>query len=180
MSQEAESTVQIRGEREAHIEVYKFHSGAVAGTALAALLLQTFLPIYVPRAAILDLPLLLTLYFGLSRRNPSAGLLLGTVIGLLQDSLSRVPLGLYGIAKTFVGFVASSIGGRLDVEHPISRFGLTFLFFYFHHTVFAVTKRLLLAQPEAFSTWALLLAAVVNAVFAVGLFPLLDRLRKAS
>jgi len=71
-----------------------------------------------PKVATVDLPLLLTVYFGLSRRNPSTGLLLGMVIGLLQDSLSKTPLGLFGIAKTLIGFVASSIGGKLDTEHP--------------------------------------------------------------
>jgi len=78
-----------------------------------------------------DLPLLVTIYFGLSRRNPSTGLLLGMVIGLLQDSLSgpTVPgWGLYGIAKTIIGYLASSIGARLDTEHPAARFALTFAF----------------------------------------------------
>ena len=60
----------------------------------------------------------MTIYFALSRRNPSSGLLLGMVIGLLQDSLSRTPIGLYGIAKTLVGYLSSSIGARIDVEHP--------------------------------------------------------------
>ena len=172
--------MEIRLETEPHIEVHKFQSGAVAGVTVVALVLQAFLPIYFHWAKLLELPLLVTLYFGLSRRNPSAGLLLGTVIGLLQDSLSRSPIGLYGIAKTLVGFAASSIGSRLDVEHPLSRFLLAFFFFYFHQGVFALTKRLLLAQHEPFLTLALLLAAAVNAALAVGLFPLLDRLRKPS
>jgi rod shape-determining protein MreD len=173
-------TMAIRAATEPHIEVYKFHPGAVAGSAVVALALQAFLPIYFRRADLLELPLLVTIYFGMSRRNPAAGLLLGTVIGLLQDSLSRLPIGLYGIAKTIVGFAASSIGSRLDVEHPLSRFLLTFLFFHLHQAVFAITKRLLLAQPEAFLTLPLLLASVVNAVLAVGLFSLLDRFRKPS
>ena len=172
----------IRAAIEPRIEVHRFHAGAVVGAALVALLLQAFLPVYVPRAEMLELPLLVTLYFGLSRRNPSTGLLLGTVIGLLQDSLSKSswPIGLYGIAKTFVGFGASSIGSRIDVEHPLSRFLLAFMFFHFHHAVLAVTKRLLLAQPEPFFTLPLLLASALNAGMAVGLFPLLDRLRKPS
>src|SRR5229473_3876009 len=117
-------TFELRG-GESHIEVHKFFPGAVAGIALLSLVLQRILPVYFPRADILDLPLLATIYFGLSRRNPSTGLLLGTVIGLLQDSLSKSPLGLYGIAKTIIGYVASSIGGRLDTEHPVARFALT-------------------------------------------------------
>ena len=103
-----------------HIEVHKFFPGAIAGVTIAALALQAAFPVYVRRLDFLDLPLLITIYFGLSRRNPSTGLLLGTTIGLLQDSLSgpTVPLGLYGIAKTVVGYLASSIGARLDTEHP--------------------------------------------------------------
>ncbi len=172
--------MEIRVQTESYIEVHKYRSGVVTGVAALALVLQAFLPVYFPRADLLELPLLVTLYFGLSRRSPSAGLLLGMVIGIVQDSLSHMPIGLYGIAKTLVGFVASSIGARLDVEHPISRFLLSFLFFFFHHVVFAITKRLLLAQPELFFTLPLLLSAVVNAALAVALFPLLDRLRRPS
>jgi rod shape-determining protein MreD len=170
----------IRAATAPHIEVHKFHYGAVTGATLVALVLQAFLPIHFPRTHALELPLLITIYFGLSRRNPAAGLLLGTVIGIHQDSLSRTPIGLYGIAKTFVGFGASSLGSRLDVEHPLSRFTLVFVFFHFHQAVFAVTKRLLLAQQEPFLTLPLLLASLINATLAMGLFPLLDRLRKPS
>lgn len=167
---------------EMHIEVHKFRGGAIFLAAGLALVLQAFLPVYFPRLGILDLPLLITVYFGLSRRNPSTGLLLGMVIGILQDSLSgpTVPLGLYGIAKTFVGYLASSIGARLDTEHPLARFALTAVFFGVHQGFIVLTQRLLLSQPERWFTVHLGIAALINAVVAVFLFMLLDRLRKAS
>src|SRR6202011_2860543 len=115
---------------EPHIEVHKYYGGVVTAAVFLALVLQAFFPVHIRAAGYLELPLLVTLYFALSRRNPSSGLLLGMVVGLLQDSLSpRAPLGLYGIAKTLVGFVGSSIGSRIDVEHPIARFFLTIAFF---------------------------------------------------
>jgi rod shape-determining protein MreD len=163
---------------ELHIEVHKFRTGAVAAATIFTLVVQALLPVYFPKADILDLPLLITIYFGLSRRNPSTGLLLGTVIGLLQDSLSKSPLGLYGIAKTIIGYVASSIGARLDTEHPAARFALTAVFFGLHQSVTVLIKRLLLAQPEALFTMRLGVAAGVNAIVAVFLFLVLDRLRK--
>src|ERR1700737_1066699 len=129
-----------------HIKVQKYYGGVATAALLLALVLQAFFPVHFRWASYLELPLLVTLYFALSKRNPSSGLLLGMVIGLLQDSLSRTPLGLYGIAKTLVGFVGSSIGARIDVEHPIARFLLTIVFYLFHHAVFALTSRLLLAQ----------------------------------
>lgn len=171
--------MEIRTQADRPIEVHKFYGGAIFGATALALLLQTFLPRKLPGADLLDLPLLVTLYFGLSRRNPSTGLLLGMVIGLIQDSLSHSPLGLFGTSKTLVGFAASSIGSRIDIEHPFSRFLLAFLCFYFQLIVLVVTRRLLLAQPEPFLTLHSLVAAVVNATLAAFLFTFLDRLRKS-
>ena len=168
----------IRGE--SHIEVHKFRTGAIIVATLLALVIQASFPIHFARAAVLDFPLLVTIYFGLSRRNPSTGLLLGMAIGLAQDSLSgpTVPLGLYGIAKTIIGYLASSIGARLDTEHPAARFALTTVFFMAHQGLIALTRRILLAQPEAWFNMRLFIAALVNALVAVFLFLLLDRLRK--
>jgi rod shape-determining protein MreD len=174
------NTLEFRAGAETHIEVHKFYSGAILVVTILALVLQALLPLYVPRAELLELPLLVTVYFGLSRRNPSMGLLLGMAIGLLQDSLSHKPLGLYGIAKTLVGYFASSIGGRIDTEHPISRFALTAVFFEVQQVAIALVKRLLLAQPEPLFSVKIGIAAVVNGVVAVGLFLLLDRLRKRA
>jgi len=168
----------MRGE--SHIEVHTFRAGAIIIATLLALVIQASFPIHFTKAAILDLPLLVTIYFGLSRRNPSTGLLLGMVIGLLQDSLSgpTVPLGLHGIAKTIIGYLASSIGARLDTEHPAARFALTAAFFVTHQGLMVLTRRILLAQPEPWINMHLFVAALVNAVVAVFLFLLLDRLRK--
>jgi len=168
----------LRDQVEQHIEVHKYAFLAVWGTVFFALLLQTFLPKYFPRASLLELPLLITLYFGLSRRNPSSGLLLGMTVGLLQDALSHIPVGLYGIAKTLVGFGASSIGARLDVEHPFARALLTFAFFHVHQVIFASTRLLLLQESEVFFSTELLIASLLNAALSVLLFPLLDKLRK--
>jgi rod shape-determining protein MreD len=171
----------IRGS-ETHIEVHKFRAGAIIIATLLALVIQTWTPVHFSKVALLDLPLLVTIYFGLSRRNPSTGLLLGMAIGLAQDSLSgpTVPLGLYGIAKTIIGYLASSIGARLDTEHPAARFALTALFFVVHQGVIVLTRRILLAQPEPWFNMHLVAAALVNAIVAVFLFMLLDRLRRRS
>jgi rod shape-determining protein MreD len=164
---------------EQHIEVHRYAAGSIVITVAAALALQAFLPVHFAWTRMLELPLLVTIYFALSRRNTSIGLLLGMTVGLLQDSLSGTPIGLYGIAKTLVGYVASSIGARIDVEHSISRFVLTVAFFYFHHAVFALTRRLLLGEHEPYLTVPLLLASLLNGVVALALFPLLDKLRKS-
>ena len=167
---------------ESHIEVYKFRTGAIPIATLLALVIQAWLPLHFTRAALLDLPLLVVIYLGLSRRNPSTGLLLGTAVGLMQDSLSgpTVPLGLFGIAKTVIGYLASSIGARLDTEHPAARFALTAGFFIIHQGIVAMTRRILLAQPEPWFNLHLFGAALLNGLVAVFLFVPLDRLRRPS
>src|SRR6201995_2942609 len=164
-------TYELRDNFESHIEVHKFRAGAIVGVTLLALMFQAFVPVYMERSALIDLPLLITIYFGLSRRNPSTGLLLGMTIGLLQDSLSgpTVPIGLYGIAKTIIGYLASSIGARLDTEHPAARFALTIVFFALHQGIVLLTRRMLLAQSSTWFTWHLAAAALINAVVAVPL-----------
>jgi len=159
--------------------VHKFHAGVVVGSVILALALQAFLPLHFHWAGSIEFTLLVTIYFALSRRNPSAGLLLGMAIGLAQDSLSHTPIGLNGISKTVVGFFASSLGGRIDVEHPVSRFLITLVFFHLNNFVFVATERVLLARQEPFINVGLVLASLANAALAVILFPLLDRLRKA-
>jgi len=166
---------------ETNIEVHKYYSGTVVACAFFALVLQAFLHKYGPWANLIDLPLLVTVYFGVSRRNPVSGMFLGAAIGILQDALSHDnPIGLYGIAKTLVGYVSSSVGARIDTEHPVSRFGLVFLMFHFHQAVRAITLRVLLNRPEPFFTLPLFVDSVVAAAFAVVLFALLDRLRRTS
>jgi rod shape-determining protein MreD len=164
---------------ESHIEVHKFHGGTILLSMLIAVVLQSFLRVYISKAGILDLPLLITIYFGLSRRNPSTGLLLGTIIGLLQDSLSKTPLGLFGISKTIIGYLASSIGARLDTEHPAARFALTAAFFVLHQGIVILINRFLLAQPQSWFTWSFGMACLVNATLGVFLYSLLDRFRKS-
>lgn len=166
---------------EPNIEVHKYYGGTVVAVCFLALVLQAFLHKFGNWAELVDLPLLVTVYFGVSRRNPASGLLLGAAVGILQDGLSHDnPIGLFGIAKTLVGYLASSVGARIDTEHPASRLGLIFLFFHFHQIVLATTERVLLNRTAPFFTFPLLLNSLATAVFGVALFALLDRLRRTS
>lgn len=160
------------------VEVHKFYTGVVTGAVVVALLLEAFLRATFRWADLIELPLLVTIYFALSRRNPSGGLMLGMVIGLLQDSLSHTPIGFYGISKTLVGFMASSLGSRIDLEHPLSRFVITAFFVCFHNSVLVLMARVLIAQQQPYLTARLLAACVVNSLLAIALFPLLDRFRR--
>jgi len=166
---------------EPNIEVHKYYSGAIFLVCFLALVLQAFLHKFGHWAELVDLPLLVTVYFGVSRRNPTSGLLLGAAVGILQDGLSHDnPIGLYGIAKTLVGYLASSVGARIDTENPAIRIALIFVFFHFHQIVLAATERILLDRSAPFFTFPLLLNSVATAAFGVAFFALLDRLRRTA
>jgi rod shape-determining protein MreD len=166
---------------EHNIEVHKYYGGAVLAVCFLALVLQAFLHKFGHWAELVDLPLLVTIYFGVSRRNPISGLLLGAAIGIMQDGLSHDnPIGLFGIAKTLVGFLASSVGARIDTEQPLNRFLLIFAFFHFHQVVLATTERVLLERSAPLFTLPLLWNSLATAVFGVALFALLDRLRRSA
>ena len=145
---------------------------------LLAILFQVYVARFLEVLAFLDLPLLVTVYFALMRRSQIQGMFLGSAIGLVQDSLSHQPLGMFGIVKTLVGYFSASMSNRFDVENTAIRFVLGFFFYFFHQFLYWVLVRALLGQPGDFHPQRELLLALLNAVVAVPLFHLLDRLRE--
>ena len=147
---------------------------------LAAILFQVYVPRFIEALSYLELPLLVTIYFSLMRRHPVTGAVIGTSIGLLQDSLSHHPLGMFGIVKTLVGYFCASISMRFDVDNPGLRFVMTFFFFLFHQATFWVLNRGLLGETLEFQAPQTVMYAFLNAVVAVPLYMILDRLRAES
>jgi len=159
------------------VEVYRFSWPVSIGLPILLVGLQAFVPVRMPFFRIFDFGLLLTIFFAVSRRSQVSGLLTGAAIGLLQDCLTHTPFGVFGIAKTLVGYGASSIGIRIDVENPGSRFLLTFFFYGVHLLVFAAIERELMGQSVHFNLGHEAGVAVANSVMAVFLFALLNRLK---
>jgi rod shape-determining protein MreD len=145
---------------------------------LSALLLQVYLPHLSEYFGFLDLPLLVTVYFPLMQRSQVRGIFLGAGIGISQDALSAQPLGLYGIAKTLVGYFSASVSQRFDVENPAIRLALVFFFYLFHQFFFWVETRSLLGLPMAFDLRQTLAVGVLNGGLSIPLYALLDRLRQ--
>ena len=162
------------------VEVYRFSIPATVGIPLLALFLQAFIPRRFPFFSYFDLPLLVTIFFAISRRNPISGLLTGAVIGLVQDSLGGLPLGLYGIAKTLVGFGASSLGVKLDVENAAARLLVITGFYLAHAAVYFTVARGLANLTLNWSWGRGLLAGLGNAVVGVMLFYFLDKFKQRT
>jgi rod shape-determining protein MreD len=162
------------------IEIYHFNPLVLILSPLLALVVQTYLPLYVTSASLLDLPLLVVIYFGLARRNPIEGIFGGAVIGMAQDGLSRGPIGLLGSAKTVIGYVTSFVSVRFAVEHIGVRSITIFILYHLQFFLLYFFGTLMLGQPMALTWSSRLVAALVNTVVGVLLFQLLDRFRKPA
>jgi len=154
-----------------------FNVAVIIGISLLAILFRVYVSRFVPYLQYLELPLLVTVYFSLMWRSPIAGLLFGAAIGLAQDSLSQLPVGMFGIVKTLVGYFAASMSLRVDVGNPLLRLVLAFFFFFFHELLYWVLARALLGQALEFDVVRVLVLGILNAIVAVFLYQFLDRLR---
>ena len=92
------------------MEIRRYPVLAYGLVPLIALVLQAWLPRLLGRYVWFDLPLVVTVYFALGRRSPIQGTLMGASMGLFEDALSHHAIGVNGIAKTVVGFLAASVG----------------------------------------------------------------------
>ena len=142
---------------------------------LAALVLQAWLPRILGRFAWFDLPVVVTVYFALGRRDPIQGTATGALLGLLEDALGHHAIGANGIAKTMVGFLAASVGIRIDVENSTVRLVLTFFLSLFSSGVLVFVMRFLLGLDLQWRWLTELMVAVGNSLIALVVFPLLDR-----
>jgi rod shape-determining protein MreD len=142
---------------------------------LTALVLQAWLPRLMRGYAWFDLPLVVTIYFALARRDPIQGTMMGAGMGLFQDALTKNAIGVSGIAKTVAGFLAGSVGARIDVDNYIIRMMLTFLLSLLCGAIYVFIYRVLLGLDQEWRGLEELMKAVGTSLAAMVLYPLLDR-----
>lgn len=163
------------------VEVYRFSVPAAILIPLVAVFLQAFVPLKLHFFSVFDLPLLVVIFFALARRSQVSGMLTGAAIGILQDALTpSLPIGVYGIVNTVVGYAASSLGVKLDVENAGSRFLVTIFFYVIHEIIYFSIARGLVGLTLHWSWVHELGSAFANAVLAVLLFAVLDRFKQRT
>lgn len=147
---------------------------------LLAIGLQSFATLHFSRFSILDLPLLVTIYFAILSRSPIPATLLGTFVGLAQDALTHRPIGVNGIANAVIGYTAASLGVRLDIENHLARVLLCFIFTLLHSAIYLLITSRVLALEVDWSWLHELIRGVANAVVGVALFALLDLAKRRN
>ncbi len=142
-----------------------------------ALILQAYLPVVAHAAVYLDLPLLVVIYWAITSRNQVSASLLGALLGLAQDSLSHLALGINGFAKTLIGYLGASFGLKMDADHTGVRILAVFACYELNRGVLYVFERYLLGTPVQWHGGVTALAAGVNALLAAVAFRAMDRFR---
>ena len=161
--------------------VHRVHPVAIAVSMFLALLFQSYLPVKLPLARLMDLPLLITLYFSMLRRHKVFGIGLGTGMGLAQDLLAHGPLGVFGMVKALAGYLAAGSSFKFDLEQMPTRFSVVGVLVLVHNVCYFLLQRLLESQaqyPPEFRPLDLTSAVLVNVALALPIFLLLDHFRR--
>jgi rod shape-determining protein MreD len=119
-------------------------AGMFLAVILALALQTTVLPFVWAGKSSIDLVLVVVVYASL-QFGPTAGILTGAIAGMSQDALSGGIIGVGGLAKTIVGFLAGTIASQFIVANFLPRFVV------------------------------LLLGAVLNAICILGLYAVIDK-----
>lgn len=150
--------------------------GAVMATVGVAVVLQAALARYtVGEVWVFDLVLVGVAYAALLR-GPAAGMLAGTLGGLLQDLLSGGVVGVGGLAKTVVGYLTGTIGAQFVLARPQIRSAIVALASVVHRFLVVGVLAAIDQQWPDFPWTAMLIETGLNSVAALVAFHLTDAL----
>lgn len=145
-------------------------AGVILATALA-LALQTSLA----GTDAVDFVLVVVVYVALTS-GPVTGLFAGTFAGLVQDALASGVIGIGGLAKTIVGFLAGVIGTQFIVAQSLPRFVVFFAATILHAAIFYGLYLVLNLRQFGSAYAAIASQAVMNAFVGVVAFQLVELL----
>ena len=144
--------------------------------AVAALILQTFLPTVLSPSSLLNLPLLVALYFMLMSPSALTAMAVGVLIGWAQDGLTHGPVGTFGIVYAILGYLSASVSKVLQLS-LFYVLGLFVALAYLVHEVLLYTvNAYLLGQNAEFEPGLWLALTAFHAGVGMLVFPLFDRL----
>jgi len=140
----------------------------------AAIAIQTTVDRWLAAGAV-DLVLVVVVYNALASERVT-GLLTGSFAGLVQDVLSGGVLGMAGLAKTVVGYLAGIVGTQFIVTHSASRFVVFFLATVLNAVIFMGLYELLGLRHFGAPFAAVAVQGVGNAVVGVLVFKVIELL----
>jgi len=155
--------------------------GKFAFSLIAVVVIQGILAYRIRVFGYFDLPLILSIYYGFTLGRPVASVVIGSSIGLLQDSLSNVPMGTNGFSKTLIGYLAATAGSKFDVDLPVTRGIAIFLFTIGDGFLVSILGNMTGATSSLTGNtiWNWLTVGVFNALLGMLMFGYHDRVTRA-
>jgi rod shape-determining protein MreD len=124
------------------------HALKLFGLVMAAVLVHLLGMHYLPALARgLDVFLVVVVLYGLESSSLAA-LLVGLVVGLLCDTLTSGPYGLFGFADTIVGYTTARLAQRLVIQRSTGVLGLVSFAAVAQQAIVVGLALLLLPAPE--------------------------------
>lgn len=106
------------------------------------------------------------------QRGPAAGVLSGTLGGLLQDVLAGGIVGIGGLAKTLVGFAAGVVGTQFVLAKPYARMVIVAGGTIVHRFIVLGVRAMIDLEWSGISWTAILAEVVINAAAGLVAFSL--------
>jgi len=157
--------------------------GKFSAALVVVVVVQGILSLKLKVFAYFDLPLICSVYYGFTLGSPIASILIGSALGLMQDSLSGAALGTNAFSLTLIGFLAATAGTKFNVDQPITRSFALFLFTIGDGLLVTILGLMVGSTANASYSGALsgwLLSATFNTLLGLALFGYHDRWGNAT
>ncbi len=140
----------------------------------AALALQTTLSgLTIGGATAVNLVLVAVIYMALAF-GPVAGLLSGSIGGIIQDALAGGIIGVGGFSKTLVGFVVGVFGAQFIVAQSFPRLVMFVSGTIIHELCYQALYALVAMRPFRMQWSATLIQAAVNGLIGILAFQIVE------
>lgn len=140
------------------------------------LLIQTMVLDHYPWIRLVDLFLLLNIYFALNFDQVTCmGISLSS--GLLQDAFSKGIIGMNAFSKTVVVFLISGLSSRLMLKHPLVVMLLVFFSSVIDFLLIRGLHMMFGQELGRADIRMMLIASSLNSIFGLVGFQITDRLR---
>jgi rod shape-determining protein MreD len=143
---------------------------SVLATVIVAVFLQVMLARYTVGGTLAFDLVLVGVVFAALQWGPAAGIMAGTVGGLMQDLLAGEIVGVGGLSKTVMGFLAGVVGTQFMLTQPHARVAVLAVTSVLHRLMMLTLDGLIDQQWPAVSWSAMLIETAINSGSAFVLF----------
>jgi rod shape-determining protein MreD len=151
----------------------------LAAIALAALVHFVGMSLWPDFGSTIDVFLVVVVLHALGG-NSLSGLLVGLLVGLIQDSLTTKTFGLFGFADTIVGYITARLAQRLVIQRPTGVLAVVSFASALQQAIVVGLMFLLLSSPELPSPLWVAVRAGACGLLGLAIYVIMGNWRRSS